>query len=565
MSLSGSLQIGRSALLSSQAALQVAGDNMANAATPGFHRRTVHMSPTHGNTSVAGHMIGQGVQITAIRREIDTALQMRFRNSVSAEHANVMQQRFLTALESIQNELTDNDLSTLMSTFFNNFSELANNPNDAAMRGVAIQQGQTLADRLASLRGEYGKVHDEISRSLDVAITQADDLLDRIAMLNGQIANAEVGNHEAAALRDQRDMLLDELSQFMDFSVIEQSNGSVDVLVGSTPVVLGNVSRGVELRNEQINGQHQRSLRVKADGTLININSGTIGGLLKQQQSTVGPAIDTLDELAAQLIFQVNRLHSQGQSKTEITSATGTYSVANPDAALNSDAAKLPFQVENGSFFIHVTHGETGVRTAHEIMVNGSMSLDDVVGQINTVVGVPHVTAAVTPASDGSTLQLTAEDSFSISFSDDTSGALAVLGINTFFTGQSAATIDVNQTLKDDPSMLAAGGGHVPGSNETALGIAKLQDASIQELGGKNLREYWQSAVSDLGVKLSAANGAVESSRLVRENLDAQVQAVSGVSLDEESINLLMFQRQFQAAARYISVIDETMQILINL
>ena len=75
----------------------------------------------------------------------------------------------------------------------------------------------------------------------------------------------------------------------------------------------------------------------------------------------------------------------------------------------------------------------------------------------------------------------------------------------------------------------------------------------------------WQNSVNSLAVRTNAANAGVESARLVRESLYSQVQAVSGVSLDEESINLLTFQRQFQAAARFITVIDETLQVLLSL
>jgi len=113
--------------------------------------------------------------------------------------------------------------------------------------------------------------------------------------------------------------------------------------------------------------------------------------------------------------------------------------------------------------------------------------------------------------------------------------------------------------------MVAAGAGLVAGSNDTALAIADLQNAPIDALNNRSLREYWQDAVNSLAVKTSAANMTADSSALVRDSIGAQIQAVSGVSLDEESINLLTFQRQFQAAARFIAVIDETIQTLLNM
>jgi flagellar hook-associated protein 1 FlgK len=564
MSLNGALQIGRSALTVSQAGIQVAGNNMANAATPGYHRQSIHLIPTHGETLGRSSQVGTGVQLQAIRREIDVALQARLRNAVSQENRDLINQRFLTSIETIQNELTDNDMSSLLSTFFNSFSELANNPDDNAVRSVVIQQGQNLASRIGSLRDDYNLVLKEVDRSLEATVTQVNDLLDRIARVNSEITQTEgPSGGQANSLRDQRDLLIDELSQYLDMTAIEQPNGSVDLLVGSTPILLGGVSRGVALRTESAANGTDVSVRVADDGTTLQISGGQIGGLLNQRDGTIRPVIDDLDTFAGQLIYQVNRLHSQGQARVGFTSVAGTYAVDDTTTNLNASATGLPFSISNGSFFIHVTHAETGIRTTHQINVDGNaMSLDDLVDQINTVVGVPNVTASVNAERE---LQLDASAGFEISFSDDTSGALAALGINTFFTGSQASDIDVNPLLLDDPNRLAAASGHLEGSNSTALAIADLQNVRLDDLSGRSLREFWQHSVNGLAVKSGAANAAAESSRLVRESLSAQVQAVSGVSLDEESINLLTFQRQFQAAARFITVIDETLQTLLSI
>ncbi|MDY7107795.1 MAG: flagellar hook-associated protein FlgK [Planctomycetota bacterium] len=563
MSLNGALHVGRSALAASQSALQVAGNNMANAATEGFHRRSVHLSPIRGDVIGRNQFVGRGVQLVSIHREIDTALQSRYRDAVSDERANLIDQRFLTAIETLQNELSENDISTMLSEFFNSFSEVANSPSDNAVRAVAIQQGTSLANRISDLRADYRETLDQVDRQLATAVDSVNGLLDQIADINGQIAQSEPGVGEASALRDQRDLLIDQLSEYMDVTVIEQESGSADILVSSVPVVLAGVSRGVELRTESVDGGLEVSIRVAADGTDLDVDSGTIGGLMRQRENTVQPVIDALEEFTGQLIFQVNRLHSRGQGQQGFDSVTGTYAVNDTTANLNSGDANLPFRIENGSFFIHLTHSDSGQRTSYQIDIDGdSMSLDDLIAEMNTVVGVPNVTAGVN--AEGA-FTLAADAGYEISFSDDTSGALAALGVNTFFTGRTANTIAVNQVLLDDSTMLAVGAGHVPGSNDTALAIADLQDVALDDLGGVSLREYWLDSVNSLAVRTATANEAVESSELVRESLYSQIQAVSGVSLDEESINLLTFQRQFQAAARFISVIDETLQILLSL
>ena len=563
MSLNGALNIGRSAIVASQAAMQVAGNNMANAATKGYHRRTVHLAAAGDELIQRAQFVGTGVQLLAIRREVDTAMQSRFRNASSQENSALISQRFLTALETIQNELTDNDLSSELSNFFNSFSELANNPEDHAVRTLVIEHGRNLANRLSTLLNQHNDILAEVDRALATAVLTADGIVDRIAQLNIQIAQTEQGRSQANALRDHRDLLIDELAEFLDVSVVEQPNGALDVFVGSIPVVLSGISRGLEMRTQSVGNQVEVTIRVAADGTQLQVDAGRIGGLMQQRSQTVQPAIDDLNTFASQLIFEVNRQHAQGQGRTGQTSVTGTYGVNDPTATLNSAAAGLDFPISNGSFFIHVTHQATGLRTTHQINVNGDAdSLNDLINEINVVVGVPNVTAAT---GLGNTLTLTAASGFQISFSDDTSSTLAALGINTFFDGANASDIDINQIVANDPDRLAAGAGHVPGSNGTALAMANLQNQQITALSDRSLREFWQESVNGLAVRTAAANDSVDATRLVRESLSAQIQAVSGVSLDEEAINLLLFQRQFQAAARFIAVIDETLQTLLSI
>ncbi|MHC4948886.1 MAG: flagellar hook-associated protein FlgK [Planctomycetota bacterium] len=563
MSLNGSLQVGRSAIVASQAGMQVTGNNMANAATEGYHRRSVHLSPMRGEMTSTGHLVGRGVSLLEIRREIDAALQGRFRDAISREEGAGLEARFLESLETLQNELTDNDVSSLLSTFFNSFSELANNPEDSAVRLVVVEEGRTLADRLVRLRGEYGQVLDEIDRTLADSVDQANALLDRIADINQQIARTEPGVGQANALRDQRDLLIDELASYVDVSVVEQASGVADVFVGSIPVVLAGESRGLELRIRTVEDELDVSIRVAADGTTLDVASGRLGAALRQREGQVDPAVTALDDFAGQLVFQVNRLHAQGQGRHGQSTVTGAYAVADTTANLNNVATKLPFRVENGSFFLHVTHAETGTRTTHRVDVDGdAMSLDDLVNQINVVLGVPNVTAGTGPVSE---LVLDAAPGYELSFSDDSTGILAALGMNGFFTGSSAADIAVRDELSADPGLLSAGTGHVRGSNGTALGIAALQDEGLGDLGGLSLREFWQRSVGDLAVQTAAAQDSLDAARLVRDSLGAQLEAATGVSIDEEAINLLTFQRQFQAAARYIAAIDETLQTLLTI
>ncbi len=563
MSLNGALQIGQSAILASQAAITVAGNNMANAATPGYHRQRVGIIPGRPEAIGGGQFVGTGVQLGSITRQIDVALQARLRTAIGEQAGAAIDQQFLSAIELLQNELTGSDISSELSEFFNSWSELANNPTDSGMRSLVLQQGESLAGGISQLRQEYTVVREEIDRGLGVSVERANGLMEEIAQLNIQIAQTEGGAGQANTLRDQRDALVDQLAELINVTTVDQPNGSVDILVGSIPVVLSGESRGIRLDIDSKGDVLEASVRVDADGTDLIVDNGTIGALLRQRDDTVDPAIDQLDGFANELINQVNRVHSQGQGMTGWTSVEGATRVLDTSAALNTDAAGIPFDMENGSFILSVVHADTGARASYLVQVDpDSMSLDNLATQINNAVGGPGAVASV--SNDGS-LQLNSAAGYEMEFSEDSSGVLAGLGINTFFSGSSGVDIAVSEALVGNPSLLGAGAEHIVGSNTTALAIVALQDSSIEKLGGRSLRESWSAGVSELAVRTSAANTRLQGASLVKESLQAQSQAVSGVSLDEEAIDLLAYQRQFQAAARYISIIDETMQSLMSI
>ncbi|MDZ4755302.1 MAG: flagellar hook-associated protein FlgK [Phycisphaerae bacterium] len=562
MGLNGALQIGQSALQASQAAIQVAGNNLANAATPGYHRQVASLSPARDERVGYNSFVGTGVVLRDISRVVDSALQTRVHGAISKEMGASIDQRFLSSIESIQNELTDNDLSSRLSEFFNSFSELANNPNDDAVRSVVLRQGGGIAEHITQLRGEYTSVRTEIDRALGASIEAADGLMTQIAELNAQITQAEQGAGKANGLRDRRDSLINELSKYLDVTTVEQPNGALDVLVGSLPVVLAGGSRGLELRTRMVDGTTQVDVRIRADGSILDVSEGSIGALMRQREETVDPAIEAIDSFANQLIFQVNRVHSQGQGRSGWSSVTGLVRLADATTALNATATETPFPIKNGSFQLHITNATTGLRESAQILVDPSTaSLDDLAAAINAS-GLANTTASVT---SDNRLEITANGGYELSFSEDSSGALAALGINGFFSGDDASSIGLNEALLDDPRLLASGKDLIPGSNGSALDMVALEDLSINALGGRSLRGYWQSTVNNHAVRTSAANDAAEGSRLVRESLEAQAEAVSGVSVDEEAIDLLTYQRQFQAAARYISTIDEAIQTLLNM
>ncbi|HRQ73544.1 MAG TPA: flagellar hook-associated protein FlgK, partial [Phycisphaerales bacterium] len=278
MSLTAAMLASQSALHAAQAGIQVAANNIANAATPGYSRQVAHLSPIRGVAIGNGGTIGRGVIVQDVRRQVNEALLARSWGSMS-EHA-AAEQRFqaMSAVESALNELSGFDLSSELAAFFNAWSERANLTESSA---VVVQRGLQLADSLRRLRSDLGATRAQIDAQLAGEVAQASSLLDRIADINRTIADAEQGVRTANDLRDQRDLLIGQLAEVIDVNVVEQPDGRYDVLIGSAPVVLGGTSRGLEMRRVTIDGVTRVEVTIRASGQEVAPAGGRIGGLLE--------------------------------------------------------------------------------------------------------------------------------------------------------------------------------------------------------------------------------------------------------------------------------------------
>lgn len=576
MSLTSSLLIGRSALAASQIAIRVTGDNIANAATPGYHRRIATLSPTQGEVNANGLYQGRGVEVSSINRRVEAALAARIRTSVSQEQSALVNQDLLSQIESLTANLDGSGVSGHLEELFDAFSELANNPASTATRSLIVESAKTVAQYMQRLRLDLVDARKQIDVQVEANVDRANELLSEIASLNEAIVTSEQGRTENAALRDQREALVGELAGFMEVSVTEHVNGSIDVYVGSNPVISGTIARGLKTLTVDVAGEPTLFVATIDRESKLNITSGRLGALLDQRSGTLEETLTRLDDLASGLIYEVNRLHSQGKPFKGMTTTLSERRLGAADQALsfnnpaNMTFANLPFAPSNGSFEVVVRNTATGAEQRVRIDVDldgidntGAAGYADDTTITSLVADLNAVTDLSASLTASGQVQFSASSGFEFSFANDTSGALATLGINTFFTGVDAQDIGVRQALSDDPLLLVAG--ETEGSNEAALAIAQLRDSPVDTAGGISLTEHWRQTTERIAVQTRASSTRASAASDVRLALESQEAAISGVSIDEESINLITYQRQYQAAAQFINVIDEMTQILLSL
>jgi flagellar hook-associated protein 1 FlgK len=563
MSLIGSLNIGKNALAVSQAAIQVTGNNIANAGNADYTRQAAGLSASPDQQLRPGVFVGTGVNLDSISRQIDDALQGRLRGGVSDNESAQTTTQWLGQVESVFNELGNDDLSTHLSTFFGSWSNLANKPQDLGLRQIVLQNGQSVANWFHDIRSKLTDLKGAIDQRLPAIVNDANGYAQQIADLNQKIATAEGGAGSANNLRDQRDAVLKKLSELMDVKTVEQGS-IVNVYVGSEPLVIGTSNRGVGLRTDAVNGVVTPTVVFKINNGAMNVTSGQIGGLA-QARAKVNGVIGDVDKIAGNLVFELNKLHASGQGLEGFSTTTSTNTVTDPAVALNDARAGLANAPVNGSFVVHVRDKNTGLVTSTLVQVDldGLNGNDTTLNSLQaSLAGIAGVNAT---ASSGKLTVAAASNNVEVSFSQDSSGVLAALGLNTFYTGKDASDIAVNQTLIDRPQLLAAAKNGDKGDNQTARAIAALEQQPVAALDGSSLKDKYQSMVNGIAVSVASAKNDADASKAALDTLQSQREALSGVSLDEEAVNLMRQQRAFQGAAKLISTVNEMMDTVLNM
>ncbi|MCB9855635.1 MAG: flagellar hook-associated protein FlgK [Phycisphaerales bacterium] len=564
--MSSALSVGRTALEAYQATLQVAGQNIANVGTPGYTRSSARLTAIPGQTFSFGQL-GNGVRINAIRRNINEALQARLRTAVSDVAAASVERDALNQIEGVLDPLGDRNLGSLITDFFGSLNDLQNSPDNTATRGIVVNTAQSLIQRIRDTRGQLISFRDQINEEITTSVNRADQVASEIADLNQRIVVAEAGaNGQASALRDQRDLLLSELADAFEIQTREQPNGAVNVYIGNESLIQFGESFGLKAVNEvDSDGLAAIVVRLKINNGPVSTGAGRIAGLIKSRDVHNTEQVNRLDQLSAGLIYEINRVHSGGQGLAAFSSITGTNPVDDTTVALNDPLTGLAFPPQTGSFFIDVRDNASGevIRTQINVNLDGigtDTTLDSLAADITANVG--NVTATV--LSNGR-LEISASPGFSFTFADDTSGALASLGINTFFTGEDALTIGVNDLVVDNTDYVAASTTPFVGDGSNATALVELQDKAVATLGGVSLNEHYATTMADLAVASSSASSANDAASVIFDSLSVQRESVSGVNLDEEAVSLITSQRAYEGAARYMNVVNEMLQTLMTL
>lgn len=565
MSLNGSLAVAARSLEVFSLGIQIAGHNISNASTPGYVREELY-TETLSPYKQGGVLIGGGVIATGVRQRIDTYLESRIYGANTDYSAAGLRSDAFQQLQTALQELGDQDLSTSLNNFVAAVNAIGNQPDDPALRSAVIQSGQQFITDVQKLRGRLDQIRSTYSDQMSTLVGEANSLLGTVNDLNQKITQLEangLNRNDAGGLRVQRMNALNRLSEIIPIRVQEFPSGAVDVHTGSDYLLLaGHMQQLQSVLAPSSDGVAEVNVQLSATHSTLAASGGELGGLIQARDTIITGFIDQLDRFVGSVAQQFNQIHASGEGLIGFSDVTSTNFVTSTTSALNN--AGLPFSVQNGHFELKVRDTQTGEVIVTDIPIDldgvgSDMSLEDLRTALNNI---DHVNATIT--NEGK-LRITTDTGYEVRFAHDTSGALAALGINTFFTGSNSGNINVNARIVQDQRLLASGQGGGPADNSNVLLLAQFIDKPVSALNGISIDQFYTQLIGTTA-QSAAAEEALSTGYLnFRDSLKTQREQTSGVSLDDEAIKIMNLQHNYQAAARIITTIDQLLNVLLQM
>ena len=454
------LNIAKLALSAQQYAMNVTQRNTVNVNNPGYTRQDVLFTDLTVTSSWSANKT-PGVDLWSVR---NSYLDKSISYELPEFGENLVKYNALREIDALLQGVSGAGLGTHINEFFNSFTELSSNPTDSALRWQVLSRAQTMTQEFGRLYNEIQRVQTAANQHIKSNVEDVNTLTAKIAALNDRIETAHnLGQLEVEyGLRDERQECMEDLQTKINLFYFETESGSITVTTTQgDALVLGNKSFEIRLEQNVPNSVFY-SLHLNGSDITATVTSGEIGGYLQVRDKLIPGYLKTLDEMAADIIKEVNIVHQNGFDLD-----------GNPGNKFFDDSTLVPGY-------------------------NGSVAR-----YMNVLVTANQIAAA---GDDGS--------------------------------GQSLGY----------------------GDNNNAKAIAGLiKDGALKHLG-----ETYAALIYTVGSDQREAKETGENQQSVLSQIMGQRNAESGVSLNEEAINLIKFQRAYQASSRFVTVLNSLSAEILN-
>ena len=659
-----------------QRALSVIGNNIANAATPGYHRQEVDLRPAD-EVYTNGFMIGRGVDFAGIRRNVDKLLESELIRQQSALSSLERRSDSLQIIESAMGELTESGISASLDEFFGAMYQLSLRPEDTSLQTGVISSAESLATQISNLGTLLSNLQETFFSEAQDLASELNGLSEQIAQLNQEIYNQTIQGQDASNITDQRDQLVREMGEIVSIKTYSRDYGIVDVIVADIPLVVGSVGGQIKIGLVEKAGEFQLGLTpVESESYNTEVTGGKLGGLFELHNSIVKDIKDDFDLFTQTLVSEINKVHLQGVGSAGSFNSLSGWSMTDPDVAdfvpavvdgtiyirvidSSGDAQRYAVNVDASTSTLASVAADLALipgltNTAVngdrlQIVANTGYQFDFLPGVMSTPTttvpsplagagaGADQAPPAVTVSGlysgatnqtytctvntsppgqtlavgngtmelvvqDGSgttvsTIQIGSEytpgttfiidEEISISLdingasagylndgdvftvqalsNSDTSGFLAAVGINCFFTGTDSNSISLTDAVRLSGTRIAVSRGQDGDDNRNVLQMARLGEDTLSALSDVSLKDYYRRVAVDVGHQLSVTELQYENSNAMMRNLEQQRDETSGVDINEEASLMMIYERVFQAMAKYMSTVASTQDMIMGI
>jgi len=478
-----------SGLMAFQQEIDTTSNNISNANTPGYSRETTDLVSVPG-PYIGGVSIGDGVQVSSVQRVYDQTVASQV---VSATSAYNQLNSFSTQAAEVDNLLgsTSNGLSSQLQSLASALQTVANAPTSSASRQAFLSQAQQLVSNLQSDDSSLQGLDSQANTQLTSDASQVTSLAQSIATLNKQImADTSQSTQAPNSLLDQRDQLINQLATYVNVTTSQQSDGSVNVYIGSGQTLVTGTSAASLTTIQNAYDPTQDDLGLSSPAGAIDvtqqISGGTLGGTLQFRSQMLQPAQNSLGQIAVVLSGAMNAQNQAGLDQS-----------GNPGGAIFSVGAPsvLPDSANNGNATVSAT-----VSNANAITTD------------NYILRYDGTNWTLSNASSGGNVPMTGNGTAGNPFVAD--GLSLVVGAgaqagDSYLVEPTSAAVSGMQVLLTDPSQLAAAAPLLTSANAGNTGNATIDQGSVATNGSWIRGNYTLSFTGPAAYQITNSAGVV--------------------------------------------------------
>lgn len=310
----GGLYISISGLQASRQSLDTISHNIANANNPNYVRQSaIHANNPYTKSADGKIEMGTGVSVIQVRQIRDEFLDLKLRRELSSFGYHYAKSQILEDVEGVFNEITSSGLQNVMKDFWNNWNELSKEPDSLTIRGLVHESSVAFTETVNHISNQLNDIKQNLNKEIVTKVDETNGLLNRIAELNKSIklVEGESSKMKANDFKDERNTLLDRMSQLLPITSYENSFGETVISLQGKDLVNGSYISKIDMKTDP---SGLGNIYWEKTNDKIDLNgSGELGGFIDVRDKSMTKYMDRLDTFVHTMAKEINDLHKTGK------------------------------------------------------------------------------------------------------------------------------------------------------------------------------------------------------------------------------------------------------------